>query len=170
MLSKVNQESDRFEFKIFGRLEHILMSEFKLTSEQLERLQNAFDLFDEDCDNKIDCSFLEPALRAIGFNPRPEEVEDMIADAGNKPISFNAFLYIVSRHSRCVHPEDELIDAFRVFDREKTGYIPVSQIKTILTSINHPFTEDQIDELLEHLDTQKGNVDYKALVNLILTS
>ena len=89
--------------------------------EDKENFKNAFDAFDENRDDLVSTDVLGKLLRAIGFNPMPEEVEDMIEDIGASTFDFNSFMYIVYRHAREADPEGELIDAFRVFDKEGTG-------------------------------------------------
>ena len=146
------------------------MSEQIVTAEQLERLHNAFDAFDDNNDGMIDPPILVKALRAVGFNPTPEEVEDMEEDVGSKPISFSTFMYIVYHHSRYVDVEQELINAFRVFDKDKKGRLPVATVKAILQNTRQPFTEAQIDDILEHATVRNGLVDYTNLVKVILSA
>ncbi|OHT15105.1 Calmodulin [Tritrichomonas foetus] len=146
------------------------MGEQIITSEQLEKLHNAFDAFDEDNDGKVECSCLEKLVRSVGFNPSADEVEDMISDLKDKPFTFNAFLYIIFRHSRCVNVEEDLIRAFRVFDKSKCGRLPVATVRSILENTRQPFTADQIDDILDHSHVKNDLVDYTVLVRAILTA
>ena len=151
-------------------LQFINMSEQIVTAEQLEKLHNAFDAFDEDCDGFIDAAMLVKALRAVGFNPTPEEVEDMQEDVDGKPLNFSTFLYIVYHHSRYVDVEQELVNAFRVFDKEKKGRLPVGTVRAILQNTRKPFTESQIDDILDHANVKNGFVDYADMVKVILSA
>ncbi len=53
----------------------------ELTSDQLEEIREAFKLFDTDDSGKIDSDELKVAMRAMGFEPKREEVRRMIAEA-----------------------------------------------------------------------------------------
>ena len=53
-----------------------------IPAKERENYKNAFDAFDEDRDDLITKDVLGKLLRALGYNPYPEEVEDMIADVG----------------------------------------------------------------------------------------
>ncbi|OHT15749.1 Calmodulin-2 [Tritrichomonas foetus] len=139
-----------------------------ITIEELEKLHNAFDAFDNDNDGRVECDLLETLLRAVGFNPTPEEIEDMVIDIQKRPFSFGQFLFIVYRHSRAINVEEELIAAFTVFDKNKSGRLPVLTVRSILESTRQPFTQDQIDDLLEQVDVTNDEVDYPMLVRLIL--
>ena len=137
-----------------------------IPAKERENYKNAFDAFDEDRDNYITKDVLGKLLRALGYNPYPEEVEDMIADVGSDKIDFDSFMYLVSKHAREADPEKELIDAFRVFDKNGTGRIPKDKMRQILQNLKQPFTPEQIDELFAKAGPEK-DVDYTKFVSLM---
>ena len=139
-----------------------------IPAKERENYKNAFDAFDEDRDDYITKDVLGKLLRALGYNPYPDEVEDMIADVGGDgKIDFDSFMYLVSKHAREADPEKELIDAFKVFDKEGTGRIPRDYLRQILQNLKQPFTNEQIDELLLKAGNEK-DVDYVKFVSLML--
>lgn len=146
------------------------MSEQALFSpEERENFKNAFDAFDEDRDDLVETKEIGKLLRAIGFNPMPEEVEDMIEDIDAPKFDFNSFLYIIYRHARECDPEQELIDAFRVFDKDGSGKLKTDTIREILRHLKKPFTEDQINELLSNATIDKQDcIRYEDFVKVML--
>lgn len=139
--------------------------------EEKENFQHAFNAFDDDRDGKIPPRQLEKLLRAVGFNPFPEEVEDMIADAcpHGGTLDFEGFYYLLSQYARAVDPEADLVASFRLFDKRGTGRLPQETIANILRSIKHPFTEEQIDEILNQATLDKDSqIDYREFVQLML--
>lgn len=52
----------------------------ELTEEQKQEIREAFDLFDADGSGTIDVKELKVAMRALGFEPKKEEIKKMIAD------------------------------------------------------------------------------------------
>lgn len=52
----------------------------ELTEEQKQEIKEAFDLFDTDGSEKIDAKELKVAMRALGFEPKKEEIKKMISD------------------------------------------------------------------------------------------
>jgi calmodulin len=141
------------------------------SAEDQENFQNAFNAFDDDRDGKIPTSLLGKLLRAVGYNPYPEEVEDMIEDleSDRSPLDFKNFYYLLSSHARAAFPEDELVDAFRVFDKKGTGRLPVDTIQRILKSLKQPFTDDQIAELISQADVDgQDTVNYRDFVKVML--
>jgi Ca2+-binding EF-hand superfamily protein len=137
--------------------------------EDRENFKNAFDAFDDNLDDMVSVDVLGRLLRAVGFNPRADEVEDMIEDIGAPVFDFNSFLYLVSLHAREVDPEGDLVDAFRVFDKTGSGRLKTDTVRQILRSIKEPFTDDQIGELLGQADVDGSDtVKYDDFVRLIL--
>jgi Ca2+-binding EF-hand superfamily protein len=136
--------------------------------EDRENFKNAFDAFDEDRDDLCETAILGKLIRAIGFNPLPEEVEDMQEDINAPTFDFNTFLYLVYRHAREADPEAELIESFRVFDKDGTGSLPVDTIKKILRNLKQPFTAEQIEELIGKAHVVKDSIDYTEFVPLML--
>lgn len=138
-----------------------------IPASERENYKNAFDAFDEDRDDMITKDVLGKLLRALGYNPYPEEVEDMIADVGSDKIDFDSFMYLVSKHAREADPEKELVDAFRVFDKEGTGKLHKDQVRQILKNLKQPFTNEQIDELFSKTG-KDAYIDYAQFVTIML--
>lgn len=139
--------------------------------EDKENFKNAFDAFDEDRDDRVETSELGKLLRAVGFNPMPEEVQDMMEDINAPNFDFKTFLYIVYRHARECDPEQELVDAFKVFDKDGSGKIKVDTIREILKNLKQPFTDDQVNELLgqaQKLIDKNNCVKYAEFVKVML--
>ena len=67
----------------------------ELTEEQKQEIKEAFDLFDTDGSGAIDAKELKVAMRALGFEPKKEEVKKMMAEAdreGKGTVAYNDFL------------------------------------------------------------------------------
>jgi calmodulin len=139
-----------------------------LSPREVERCKVVFGTFDKDRDGIISSSALDEVLRAVGLNPTAEEVADIKADVGRKGVSLNAFLYIVYRHSRYVDIEDEIVKVFQVFDTQRTGTLPVDQVRKILAGARKPFTTSEIEDVLSHAEIVDGLVDYMELISSIL--
>ena len=139
-----------------------------IPASERDNYKNAFDAFDEDRDDKITSDVLGKLLRALGYNPYPEEVEDMIEDVGGDgKIDFDSFMYLVSKHAREANPEQELIDAFKVFDKDGSGKLPKDKLRKILQNLKQPFTNEQIDELFQKAGNEQL-IDYTKFVEIML--
>ena len=63
----------------------------ELTEEQKQEIREAFDLFDSDGSGTIDVKELKVAMRALGFEPKKEEIKKMIADIDKEGAGKNHF-------------------------------------------------------------------------------
>jgi calmodulin len=139
------------------------------TAEDRENFKNAFDAFDENRDDRVATKLLGRLLRAVGFNPLPEEIADMTEDIGETNFDFESFMYIVYRHARSVDPERELIRAFRIFDRKGEGKLPTALVRQILQNLKHPFTNEQIDGIFREAEVGSSPfVEYEEFVKVLL--
>ena len=142
-----------------------------ITPELYENVLEAFSAFiNEDEDIKtanLDVDKLEPALRYLGLNPSKEDIEDMKEDVQGK-IPFETFLFLVYYHQRAINVENDLIEAFSIKDYKNTGTLPIDLIKQILRNLDTPFSEEQINSILQKTKKRNNQVDYTNLVENIL--
>lgn len=90
-----------------------------LSSEQIKRYSRAFHRFDSDRDGNINGKDLGKILRYIGHNPTEAEVQEMIATAdkdGTGTLDIIEFLQMMKEKIREQNKEDEITEAFKVFD------------------------------------------------------
>ena len=82
-------------------------------------------------------------LKKIPFSLK--ELIGEIDQDGNGCISFNEFLYLMTKS---VHEdgdiEEEIREAFRVFDREGHGFITVPDLCQVLTTLGDKLSEGRI--------------------------
>lgn len=64
--------------------------------------------------------------------------------------------------------EDEIKEAFRVFDRDNTGFISAAELKHVLTNIGEKLTDKEVDELIREIDVDRnGQVNYEGRFMII---
>ena len=92
-----------------------------LTPEQIEEFKEAFLIFDLDHDNTISTDELAQVMRSMGYTPTQAEVEEMIREVdadGNGSLDFSEFLTLMASKLRYNDTEEELLEAFKIFDRD----------------------------------------------------
>ena len=71
-----------------------------LTEEQRQEIKEAFDLFDTESTGVIDAKELKVAMRALGFEPKKEEVRRILQEidkSGEGVIRYEEFLDIMTQ-------------------------------------------------------------------------
>ena len=78
-------------------------------------------MFDVDGDEAIDSAELGSLMNSMGFHPTKGELEEHIksVDAdGNGTLDFSEFLTLMATKIKYNDTEEELIQSFKVFDRD----------------------------------------------------
>ncbi|KAH8902980.1 EF-hand [Coniochaeta sp. PMI_546] len=147
------------------------MSAIKLTQEQIAQYRQVFDLFDKDHTGDITAEELGEVMKGLGLNPSDSELHDLIAEADvNKDgsIDFNEFLNMMARTVKEVDNEEELKNAFKVFDKDGSGTISAIELRAVLQHLGENLTDDDLDEMLKMADKNgDGNIDYEEFVHIM---
>ncbi|OIW34165.1 EF-hand [Coniochaeta ligniaria NRRL 30616] len=147
------------------------MSAIKLTKEQIAQYRQVFDLFDKDHTGDITAEELGEVMKGLGLNPSDSELHDLIAEADvNKDgsIDFNEFLNMMARTVKEVDNEEELKNAFKVFDKDGSGTISAIELRAVLQHLGENLTDDDLDEMLKMADKNgDGNIDYEEFVHIM---
>lgn len=94
--------------------------------EQIEELREIFKMYDRDNTGNISNRALKFLLRGLGDNVNEEEVDLVLKDMdedGNGTIDFQEFLLYMLEKVNAQSLEDDLVEVFKVFDRNGTGCI-----------------------------------------------
>ena len=82
---------------------------------------------------------------------------------GDGTIEFNEFLaFILRKLTNEYKTEEELIDAFRVFDMEGNGQISAEALKDLLANIGEKLTADELEMVVRDED-----VDMNGMINYV---
>ncbi|XP_059096654.1 calmodulin-like [Tigriopus californicus] len=127
--------------------------------------QDAFFHFDTDRDGVICTKQLGPLLRYCGENPSEADIQDMMnevdSDASNNLI-FPAFLTLMAKRYSDSNAEDEIREAFRVFDSDGNGFINRSELRAVMMNLGEKLSEDEIESLIDTVDIDgDGQINYE---------
>ncbi|CAH1179956.1 unnamed protein product [Phaedon cochleariae] len=141
-------------------------SEYGLSEEQVAEFKEAFMLFDKDEDGTVTVAELGVVMRSLGQRPTETELRDMVDEVdsdGNGTIEFNEFLQMMARKMKDGDGEEELREAFRVFDKNNDGLISSTELRHVMTSLGERLTEEEVDDMIKEADLDgDGEVNYEA--------
>lgn len=105
-------------------------------------------------------------MKSLGHNPSDEDLGRMIQsvdDNGNNEIDFQEFLVLMSS-KRTINddPDRELRAAFAVFDKDGSGLISRSELKTLLSDLGQALTDEELDVMMSEVDRDgNGEIDFE---------
>jgi calmodulin len=143
-----------------------------LTDEQIAEFKEAFSLFDRDSDGHITTKELGTVMRSLGQNPDERELQDLINDIdadGNGHIDFPEFLSLMAKKMKDTDTEEELIEAFKVFDTEGNGVISAMRLRELMETLGTKLPSSEVDEMIQEADINRdGRINYVDLVRLMM--
>lgn len=128
-------------------------------------------MFDRDHNNVIDQKELHTVLSALGMNPTKEQIEAMLAEVDtvehDGQIQYEEFeRFMAKTYKGRDHEEDELREAFKVFDKDNNGFICKRELMDVITAVgDSPCTEEEAEQLLQEADINNdGKISYDEFV------
>ncbi|EAA12330.5 AGAP007806-PA, partial [Anopheles gambiae str. PEST] len=143
-----------------------------LTEDQLAEFQEAFNLFDNRGDGKIQQQQIGECLRALGQNPTESDVKKFTMQLKpDERVSFEVFLPIYQAISkqRTAETADDFIEGLRHFDKDASGFISSAELRHLLTTLGEKLGDDEVEQLLQNQEDSQGNVNYEEFVRMVMS-
>ncbi|KAF8407552.1 hypothetical protein HHK36_006686 [Tetracentron sinense] len=65
--------------------------------------------------------------------------------------------------------EEELKEAFKVFDKDQNGFISAAELRHVMTNLGEKLTDEEVDEMIREADVDgDGQVNYDEFVRMML--
>jgi len=135
-----------------------------MDEESLNQIKESFLLFDQNNDGYITKQELATLLRALGKNLTDLEINNLITnnEIQNNSIDFDTFIIIINQ----IIPKDtqnDLLNAYELFDPENNGFIKVNEFKHIMTNLGEKLNTNEIENIIKDLDPQNEGKIYKNI-------
>lgn len=104
-------------------------------------------------------------FRAVGLNPTEAQLAEWKKECGGGDVSVDKFKSIATKKlEESGDSQDEIIDAFSVFDKDGSGLIPVAELKHICCAMGEQLSDKEWSEVLRDIETgSDGMVNYRVL-------
>merc|ERR1712176_1143147 len=146
----------------------------ELTEVQISEYKEGFSLFDKDGDNTIPTKDLGTVMRSLGTSPTEAEIADMIKEVdrdNSGKVDFSDFLQLMARKLKDVDSEEDVKEAFRVFDKDNNGLVSAQELRHVLTNLGEKLTEDEVDTMLKEADVDSdGMIKYEEFTKVLMAN
>lgn len=144
-----------------------------LTGQQLAELRDAFSAYDKNGDGRITLQELRQALEELDEAPTDAELRTLMlkADAdGNQSIDFAEFLAFMRRRMSQRGAQDEIRDAFDVFDRNGDGLVSIDELLQVMEILGETMSRQEAEDSLRRADSDgDGQLTYEEFVAFMMS-
>lgn len=68
---------------------------------------------------------------------------------------------MMSKREKDVETDDDLLEAFRVFDRDGDGHISTTELRMVMLNIGEKMSEEEVENMIKEADEDgDGQVNY----------
>ena len=143
-----------------------------ISENKIKEYKSVFDLNDNNKDGNVTLVELANILKSINISSSDEEIKEIIMELeleGNDEINFENFVSIVNRRDKDVDNEEEVIKAFKFFDKEGNGLININELKNIMLSVGNNISEEELNDMLKEADIDMdGYINYEEFIRSLL--
>ncbi|KAG4077101.1 hypothetical protein HA402_016088 [Bradysia odoriphaga] len=146
----------------------------EIPKDQVVLLKNAFDAFDQEKNGYIEAAMVGTILSMLGHQLDDKMLAEIIAevdDDGSGQIEFAEFCTLAARflvEEDAEAMQQELKEAFRLYDKEGNGYITTDVLREILKELDDKITNEDLDMMIEEIDSDgSGTVDFDEFMEVM---
>ncbi|KAF4346178.1 hypothetical protein G4B88_026695 [Cannabis sativa] len=114
------------------------------------------------------------AIRSLDQHPTEDELQSMINEVdldGNGTIELGEFLDLMARKMKETEAEDELREAFKVFDKDQDGYISPTELRHVMINLGERLKDEELDQMIREADLDgDGLINYEEFVRMMLAA
>lgn len=126
---------------------------------------------DKDGDGTITSSELGAVMRSLGQQPTEAALKQMISEVdadGSGTIDFAEFLTLMSRKMKSADSQAEILEAFKVFDKDGSGKISADELRQVMNNLGEKLSDEEVSEMIREADTNgDGEIDVKEFVKMM---
>ncbi|XP_022907940.1 troponin C-like [Onthophagus taurus] len=137
-------------------------------------LRKAFTMFDPSKSGLIETTKISTILNTMGCLFDHSELSRLTTEQDTDKsgkVDFDGFCAIASHfleEDDAESTQQELKEAFRLYDREGNGYITTATLKEILAALDDNLTSKDLDGIITEIDTDgSGTVDFDEFMEMM---
>ena len=120
--------------------------EKKLSQEEILNYREQFAKFDREGDGTITIHEIGSVMNDMGVYPTETQLQDIMNEFDldrNGVLDFNEFIYMMETYKKQEITEDEILQSFKVFDRDHNGYITRAELESAMKNLGEKLTDDE---------------------------
>nr|XP_006821623.1 PREDICTED: calmodulin-like [Saccoglossus kowalevskii] len=143
----------------------------ELAQTEVVEFTKIFTTFDKDGDGHIRKSELREILVTLGHEATDADIATLIAEVDTDDdgaINHAEFLALMAKKIKEPITDEELANAFKVFDKDGSGLISAAEIRSVLANLGLQMADADVEKWIRLSDhSGDGQVDYKEFVKMM---
>ncbi|GAB2265348.1 hypothetical protein Dimus_000413 [Dionaea muscipula] len=137
----------------------------KILTRSDSQLKAAFDRYNN-ADGRVDPSDLGILIRSLGGNPTESQVGEILRkEKLTAPFSYDRFVGLMAKYLREQAADRDLRRAFDVIDQDSDGFVAVSDLRQLLTTLGETLDPKEFDEWIREVGVgPDGRVRYEDVI------
>lgn len=163
----------------------------RLSEDQRDEVDQAFDLFDLDKDKRIDYHELKVAMKALGFEVPKSEILSILQTYGTSAaagqqggqqqqqqqgyqhtkllLGLKEFRGLVAARILARDPREEILRAFELFDEGQKGKISLQDLERVARELGEGLQHEELVAMIEEFDLDgDGFIDREEFLGICL--
>ena len=145
-----------------------------LDGETFQEFKEAFNSFDLEGSGKLQTSELKSFFRSLGQQQYNDaEIQEMIQEVDtdeNGTVDFPELLTLLARKMKDQDTEEQLMQAFKIFDKEGVEGISVEDLGRVMVNLGDKLTQLEVDEMIREADIDdNGIIDKEEFVKMMMS-
>ena len=142
-----------------------------IPQEFIDEIYQTFMLFDKDQNGNIDQQELGDVFRSLGQHysevVQATTTAEIYTDQSGS-IEFSEFLQLMRRRMRDTDTEEEMVEAFKVFDLDGNGLISLNELVLVMKQIGENLNERDCEEIIKAGDKDNdGHLNYDEFIRMM---
>merc|ERR1719285_81046 len=143
----------------------------KIPQDFISEMREAFYYFDKGGRGYISGKEMPSLLRALGWNPTQQEVNDIMAEVDvdhNGKIDLREFIVMMHGQVGTTDTMEEMRIAFRAFDTDGDGKVSKEEFRLCMLNYGEKFVEEDIELMIRLADKDNnGYIDFQEFVRML---
>jgi len=139
-----------------------------LTEEQIVEFRESFSSVDKANSNKIHTNELNAVMKHLGQDLSANELKDLTHECdpkGTGSVDFDMFLGAMSRILKESENAEEVVNSFKILDKDGKGVVSSAELKQVIQSLNEKLSPSDVEELIKEADPKhEGKIAYADFV------
>ncbi|KAF2360899.1 EF-hand domain [Trinorchestia longiramus] len=139
----------------------------RLSAQEVESAKECFAIYSKQ--HKLPRDNLGKALRSLGANPSNQDLQKLVTKMRvPDPLSLADFLSVLEQDFPPPDTEEEIREAFGVFDKSGEGTISASELKHVLMTMGEKLTQEEVELIIREADVdEEGQIRYEQFVSIM---